>query len=217
MQDIHTLTPQNGDDRIREAGLYTCKRKIRQEGTDVYFIKWAKQGFSFQNVEKAPVGSYPWGGDTGARAQAKLVFLPERGFFLRMSRRAPKAGEGESALIWTVNFFPAEGYEYFCFSMSPQGELRWDIGPRGTGRYGCGRAPEPEYSPRLENGLWRADLTVPLELIGAACRRKDFERGSILEGNFYSWEGERAGCWNRVTAPRPDIHCPQDFGQLIIA
>lgn len=183
----------------------------------MYFIRWSKPGFSFQRVEKALIKSYPWGGDTGAGARAKLVFLPEKGFLLQMSRRAPAPEAEECALVWAVNFFPEDGYEYFCFSMSPQGALRWDIGPRGTGRYGCGRAPEPEYSLRMENGLWLAELGVPLELIGAACRRKDFERGSILEGNFYSREGESVGCWNRVTAPRPDLHRPQDFGQLIIA
>lgn len=183
----------------------------------MYFIKCVKKGFSFQKVEAAAIRSYPWGRAEGKTARAQAVFIPEEGFSLRMSRAVQEI-PADNRLVWAINFFPEDSYDYFCFSMAPDGTLQWDIGPGETGRYSCGRAPSPQYACRVDDGLWQAELSVPLGLIEKACRRKDLDRGSILEGNFYSVEGpETIGCWSGVTAKRPSVHCPGGFGQIILA
>lgn len=182
----------------------------------MYFVKCFSKEASFQKAETAVIRVYPWGGDSGVRARAQLVFAADKGFTLRMSRKAPEEGTGQ-ALEWAANFFPGESAEYFYFSMTPDGELCWDIGSGAQGRGRCGRAPEPEYVSGVKNGLWRAELFLPLGLVERAYRRGDLDRGSILEGNFYSREGDALGCWSRVNAPAPDPHRPRDFGQVILA
>ena len=65
---------------------------------------------------------------------------------------------------------------------------------------------------------WEIYLEIPFSWMAKQVPEFKAETGAILRMNLYKCGDDTAephyGSWNPITAPRPDFHRPEDFGEL---
>lgn len=200
----------------------------------MYFAKYTAQEPNFDDLEAAPINQYPWGGDYRPKAEARLAFVAGRGFALRMTcaedappPRYTKPNDPvykDSCMEFFLDCYPELGAGYFNFECNAAGAMLCGFGAGKQGRISL-RAPRgaelPQPQPLQSPGMWGFTLLLPLSLIQDYYGRNDFDKGSILEGNFYKCGDETPqphyGCWSKISAPSPNFHLPRYFGQIVIS
>lgn len=209
-------------------------------GTRPEQVDWA-------TVPAARIATYRWlGGGYEPVAEARLVFVPDFGFILRMScnEQDPKAVYTEyNQPVYTdscLEFFAAwvDGdSRYMNMEMNARGTLLSCLGPGRGDRIPVadltgGRIPIVTGSltegDSLSTGVchapdwWHVIALIPTALLARVYGVPEtrFGPGMTFRGNFYKCGDETPvphyGMWNPVGTEKPDFHRPEFFGTFLV-
>ena len=184
-------------------------------------------------IPAASIDNYFWlEGHTPATA-AKLVYVTDYGFLLRMTcaEEAPKA-------VYTKYNDPVytdSCMEFFCdwlgdgryinMEMNANGTLLSCIGPDRHARTPIADLSGGEIftvKGEILDGCWQVTAAIPSALL---CRilgveTIPFGKGYTFRGNFYKCGDETPvphyGMWNPVGTEKPDFHRPEYFGDFVM-
>ena len=184
-------------------------------------------------VPAAPVDNFFWlEGHTPATA-AKLVYVTDYGFLLRMTC----AEENPKAIYTQYNepVYTDSCLEFFCdwlgdgryinMEMNANGTLLSCIGPDRHARTPIADLSGGEIFPvqgEVCDGYWTVTASIPTALL---CRILGvdpipFGKGYTFRGNFYKCGDETPiphyGMWSPVGTEKPDFHRPEYFGDFIM-
>lgn len=188
----------------------------------------------WEQAETASLESYAWGCGYRPRTTAKLVYVQNRGFIVRM-----RCEESDPLALYTQDNDPVytdSCMEFFaCYQPEnpDAGYINFEMNARGAvlSAYGRGRGErtpllqmglQPE-KPQIEmgDGWWQTTLLIPLSLLEQVYGALSFEKGDSIRGNFYKCGDETAsphyGSFFPIDLPHPDFHCPKFFGEMVIA
>ena len=195
-------------------------------GTAAADVDWS-------TVPAAAIDSFFWfEGYTPATA-ARLVYVEDFGFILRMTcaETAPKA----TYRAYNEPVYEDSCLEFFCdylgdgryinMEMNALGTLLSCIGPDRHDRTPIADLTGGEIFPvtgQTANGEWQVTAEIPAALL---CRilgvdHIPFGKGYTFRGNFYKCGDETAavhyGMWSPVRTEKADFHRPEYFGTLVI-
>ncbi|MDL2233329.1 carbohydrate-binding family 9-like protein [Ruminococcaceae bacterium OttesenSCG-928-L11] len=188
----------------------------------------------WDRVPVLPVAHYSWGGDYRPETTAQMVWIPERGFLVRMTTKEvnplPVYMSGtdpvheDSCMECFINVAPdTPGTGYLNFETNANGALHCKY---GTGR-GAGRKPLSEFGAVLPAvtiektaDSWSCQYWIDNELIQAVYGIPAMKTGDKIRANFYKCgdktEFPHYGSWMPIDTPQPDFHRPEFFGELIV-
>ena len=198
-------------------------------------------------VPAARIATYQWlGGGYEPAAEARLVFVPDFGFILRMScnEQDPKAVYTEyNQPVYTdscLEFFAAwvDGDpRYMNMEMNARGTLLSCLGPDRGDRIPVadltgGQVPTVTGSLTEGDSLstggchapdwWHVTALIPTALLARVYGVPEtrFSPGMTFRGNFYKCGDETPvphyGMWNPVGTEKPDFHRPEFFGTFLV-
>jgi hypothetical protein len=111
--------------------------------------------------------------------------------------------------------------------------LNWEFNPRGAMylSLGISRHDREDIRPdnyrelfqvhtEVLNDGWRLEYYIPLDFLHRYFPAMKWGTGHTMRGNFYKCGDKTSrphfGCWSPIDLPRPDFHCPDFFGDLIL-
>ncbi len=189
-------------------------------------------------VPAAPIDTYLCLTGYTPRAEAKLVYIEDEGFLLRMTCKEhdPRAVyENYNEPVYTdscLEFFAIwdnASEDYVNMEMNARGTLLSCIGPDRHDRTPimdvCGRIFD--VSSEIGDGVWTVTAHIPLSMLAALYRTEvdtltaKLAPGYTFRGNFYKCGDATTiphyGMWNPVGTENPDFHAPAYFGALVLA
>lgn len=208
-----------------ENKTYTVR--ILPAGTAVDRIDW-------NAIPAAPIDTYLWLEGYTPAAEARLVYIEDMGFVLRMTcaEQNPKAVyKAYNEPVYTdscLEFFAdwlGDG-RYVNMEMNARGALLSCVGADRHARVPIRDLTGGDIFPvvgRMDNGLWSVTAVIPCDLLKAilGVDTLPFGAGYTFRGNFYKCGDETPiphyGMWNPVGTANPDFHRPEFFGTLIMA
>jgi hypothetical protein len=184
-------------------------------------------------IPAASIDNYFWlEGHTPATA-AKLVYVTDYGFILRMT-----CGESAPKAVYTAYNEPVytdSCLEFFCdwlgdgryinMEMNANGTLLSCIGPDRHARTPIADLSDGEIfvvKGEIQSASWNVTAYIPTALL---CRilgvdSIPFGKGYTFRGNFYKCGDETPiphyGMWSPVGTEKPDFHRPEYFGDFIM-
>lgn len=184
-------------------------------------------------IPAAPIDTYRWLEDYAPKAFARLVFVEDYGFILRMTceEREPKAVyHNYNEPVYTDSCM-----EYFCDWLNDGRYLNMEMNSLGTllscmGADRVARTPSRDLmggeifpvKGEVFEDFWQVTAEMPLSLLRKllGCDALPFGKGYAFTGNFYKCGDETAaehyGMWNYVGTETPDFHRPEFFGALVM-
>lgn len=198
-----------------------------------YIIKQVSEHPDWEQIEPLYVENYCWGGEYRPKVAARVAFIPEKGFSIKLDceESNPKAVFTEnnrmvckdSCLEAFLNFKPEQkNAGYINFETNARGALYSAYGEQRNNRtFLCDMGiKDPVVFTCNNPSDWSAEIFVPLTLIEKVYGRCEFKSGDVIKGNFYKCgdetEIEHYGSWTVIDNPTPDFHRPENFGTLII-
>ncbi|MDR0599232.1 MAG: hypothetical protein LBG84_04005 [Treponema sp.] len=190
-----------------------------------------------ENGAAANVDCFPWGGLDGTddyrpatsagmayTGDSLLVFMETAETGLRIEQK------GFSGQVYTdscMELFlmpdPENSRQYLNWEFNPAGAMYLSL---GKDRYDRLDLPEENYRELFQvktltgTGGWSLEYRIPLSFLRRFFPSLEPRRGRAMRGNFYKCGDKTArphfGCWSPIDLPRPDFHCPDFFGDLII-
>ncbi|MEG0013957.1 MAG: carbohydrate-binding family 9-like protein [Cellulosilyticaceae bacterium] len=203
----------------------------------MYLVKTIRSHEDDFNAGILEVNQYAWGCECRPKTYARLVYVENKGFELKMwcYESNPRAiyhnpndkVHTDSCMEAFINFYPEmEDKGYVSYEMNANGASHHSFGTgRGTRDYvlNLGFAhPTVEITKCVIDGeeVWEAKTFITLEHIKELYGKAEFKKGDKLRANFYKCgddtEIPHYGSWHPVSAPAPDFHRPECFGELII-
>lgn len=193
----------------------------------------APEAVDWRAVPAARIDTYLWLDGHTPEAEARLVYVEDYGFVLRMTC----AETSPRAVYHSYNdpVYTDSCLEFFCdwlgdgryinMEMNANGALLSCIGPDRHDRTPIADLTGGEIFPVsgtvTEEG-WSVTAAIPASLL---CRvlgveTLPFGNGCTLRGNFYKCGDDTPiphyGMWSPVGTPRPDFHRPEFFGTLVM-
>lgn len=184
-------------------------------------------------IPAAPIDHFFWLEGHTPETAARLVYVPDYGFILRMT-----CAETDPKAVYTRYNEPVytdSCLEFFCdwlgdgryinMEMNPKGTLLSCIGSDRHARIPIAELTGGEIFPvkgEILEGSWQVTAAIPTALL---CRilgvdAIPFAEGYTLRGNFYKCGDETPvahyGMWSPVGTQKPDFHRPEFFGELVI-
>lgn len=117
--------------------------------------------------------------------------------------------------------FPKEDQRYYNVEMNPIGTLHLGLGVGRPNRVKLnGALPEgfAVHTSGHEGAWWAISYTIPMHYIQSTFG-KPLKSGQVMRGNFYCCDESihpHFGSWAPVTAPKPDFHRPECFGNIVL-
>ena len=184
-------------------------------------------------VPAAPVDHFFWYEGYAPATAARLVYVEDFGFILRMTcaETDPKAVyESYNQPVYTDSCM-----EFFCdwlgdgryvnMEMNAKGTLLSNLGAGRHGRTPIAELADGKIFPvqgEVCDGYWQVTAEIHAALL---CRilgvdSIPFGKGYAFRGNFYKCGDETPvvhyGMWSPVGTEQPDFHRPEYFGELVI-
>ncbi len=169
----------------------------------------------------------------------KLV-MSEKGFHLRLETKESfiraEMTEDNSPVCTDscMEFFfmpaPENVRDYLNLEVNPKGVIFSAVGGgRHERRFTQAQDNKAlNISTDVEGGLecveeprrWSVRADIPFEFLEKYFGRAEYRSGKHMPGNFYKCGDktvhEHYCCWNHIGLPKPDYHCPDWFGELVI-
>lgn len=131
----------------------------------------------------------------------------------------------DSCVEFFVQPLGVPGSPYINFEMNAAGTLLLARGATRGERESLGAGDlegvliEPHGLSESEGRTcWALSLFVPFAWLADMVPGFRAQAGAVLRANFYKCGDDTAvphyGSWNPMTAPRPDFHRPEDFGEI---
>ena len=183
----------------------------------------------FCREQCASIDRYAWGGDYRPEARAYLAW-DDAGLRVLLCANEPTVSAKVTAFggpVWQdscLEFFLqpfADDPRYVNIEANVAGAALIGIGPDREHRAELAVCPDGMdiQASRHGGGWWAVAYAVPFAWLEALYGRP-VDRGAAMRGNFYSCDESihpHFGSWSPIEAPRPDFHCPECFGELILA
>ena len=199
--------------------------------TDTSAISW-------EDVPKAAIDSYVWGGaDRAPKACGQLVYAatggPDEGFYVHL-----KSDESNPVSVTTEHNGPV--WEDSCLeifftlrgkSASENGYINIECNSNGVTLIAYGRdrherrfivdmgiPPFPVKLVKSSDG-WEVFEFVPLDAVKKIFGVDAVDETCVMAGNFYKCDenaGAPFGSWSPVDTHSPDFHRPEFFGSLVL-
>lgn len=185
----------------------------------------------YDALSAARIGLYPWSDGAYEPEAYAHVGWNGRGLHVLMYAMEPtiRAEETEtggrvcedSCLEFFFKPFPDADDRYLNIEMNPIGTAHIGLG-KGRGN-GIVLTELPEgvniTHSAHEKSWWAVSYTVPAALLGELYGGRALRPGHIIRGNFYKCDESlhpHFGCFFPVTAPKPDFHRPECFGEMVL-
>ena len=188
---------------------------------------------AWDSVISADICEYVWGGEYRPRAQAQLVFVPDDGFYARLSccETSPRAVYRnffdpvyrdsclEFFAVWNC-----ETSDYINIEMNAAGAMLSAVGPDRERRRPITDFLTEPFSVKAasENGCWSVTVRIGIDDLEklTGLKKERLVSGYAFRGNFYKCGDDtdmpHYGSWNPISLPAPDFHCPDHFGTLVL-
>ena len=192
------------------------------------------ESVNWNDIPAASIDNFFWYEGHTPETTAKLVFVEDFGFILRMT-----CAETNPKAVYTQYNEPVytdSCMEFFCDYLGDGRYINMEMNSLGTllsciGADRNARTPVADYTDgklfdvkgEVCEGYWQVTATIPTSLL---CKilgvdSIPFGKGYTLRGNFYKCgdgtEVVHFGMWNPVRTEKPDFHRPEYFGNLVIA
>jgi hypothetical protein len=187
-------------------------------------------------LPSAAVDMFPWGDPAGAdyrpvTAARMAVDGMALYVYMETSETGARAEErGFSGQVYTdscMELFlmpdPAHSPRYLNWEFNPRGAMYLSL---GTSRYDREDLRVEQYiklfqvKAELRNDGWQLGYRIPLDFLRPYFPAMEWSSGSMMRGNFYKCGDKTShphyGCWSPIDLPKPDFHCPEFFGDLIL-
>lgn len=176
-----------------------------------------------------------WGTSVFPDTYGYLGFVPDEGFYLRMTcrERHPYAccreHQGAVCLDSAMEIFLQFQPEH----PTPQPYLNIEFNSIGTihARYGFGREGRKDlpidgspdslvWTSRIDDGFWTEDLFIPLTLLQRIYPGLTLQAGSTFGCNFYKISEtpalEHYAAYAPIPVAKPDFHLPEFFAEAVL-
>ena len=177
----------------------------------------------------APIDRYAWPGDYQPEARAWAAWSAA-GLQLLLCAREETVSAKVTAFggaVWEDSCLecflrPFDGDpRYLNIETNAAGAMLIGLGAGREGRTLLAAMPEGMHLSvsRHAGGWWAVAYTVPSGLIRSLFGR-ELRPGDALRGNFYCCDETihpHFGSWSPITAPQPDFHRPECFGELVVS
>lgn len=198
-----------------------------------YIIKSISDKEEIGNCPLFQIDQYNWGGDYRPKTYGSLAFIPNVGFYAKMtceeqnpSRVYTQPNDPvclDSAVEVFLQFYPEERPDcYLNFEANSNGTLH--------AKYGDGRYNRTTFPMELHKACtcvgqvypdyWTLELTIPLELIAFIYGKSDFRSGDEITCNFYKIKESEGlthfGSYTVIEHETPNFHLPPFFAKGII-
>jgi len=212
--------------------VYTVKR--------VRFADVDTEGF-WESIPAAALTERPWEEFTYHPATNARLVMSEKGFHLLMTSRESFLRAEETNLNAGVcedscmEFFfmpaPEKSKSYVNIEMNPKGVYHCGM---GTGRHErwfpsteanrCLNIKAGTETGKVEcvetEQLWWVRYDLPWVYLDSLFGKDTYESGKVMRGNFYKCGDSTVhvhyNTWSGIGLPKPDYHCPDWFGELVI-
>jgi hypothetical protein len=189
------------------------------------------------DISAAPVDIFPWGNpcaEDDYRPQTTAAMTADDAalyVFMETAENEIRAVErGFSAKVYTdscMELFlmpdPVHSSLYFNWEFNPTGAMYLSL---GTNRYDREEVA-PENYPELfrvktlvKADGWTLEYRIPFDFLGRYFPGFEPRTGYVMYGNFYKCGDNTTrphyGCWSPIDLPKPDFHCSDFFGRLLI-
>ena len=191
------------------------------------------ESVNWNDIPAASIDNFFWYEGHTPATTAKLVFVEDFGFILRMT-----CAETNPKAVYTQYNEPVytdSCMEFFCDYLGDGRYINMEMNSLGTllsciGADRNARTPVADLSGgelfdvtgEVCDGYWQVTASIPASLL---CKilgvdSIPFGKGYTLRGNFYKCGDETEvvhfGMWNPVRTEKPDFHRPEYFGTLAI-
>jgi hypothetical protein len=188
-----------------------------------------------QTAAQAGIACFPWAAqmetDYRPRSGAKVAYNGDALFVcMETDEREIRAERSDFGFVHTdscLEFFlqpcPAGSAQYLNFEFNPAGGMYLSI---GEGRNGRVELNDFDYrdifslKTAVHSAGWTLEYRIPLVFLQGFFPALTFNAGREMRGNFYKCGDSTArphyGCWSPIDLPRPDFHCPEFFGRLVL-
>ena len=187
----------------------------------------------WKETEAAKVAVFPWPAVNdyrpltcawlGTDGTSLFVYMETNETNLRAETREFGHVHTDSCMEFFFSPEPASSPQYLNFELNSIGGMYLAI---GTERHVRTKLPEENYRELFkvktavhEKG-WNLEYRVPLSFLKKFFTSLELKPGHLMRGNFYKCGDNTArphfGCWSPIDLPKPDFHCPEFFGNLIL-
>lgn len=189
---------------------------------------------NWNDVYTLKIDKYNWNCDYQPVSKAKLCFIENEGFYLKMwceetnpLSKYTKSNDPvykDSCLEFFVNFFPnLSNSGYINFEVNSNGAMLCQYGTRGGKDrkflLDIGITP-PSAIPFKNDKEWGFELFIDLKFIKKVYGINNFKAGDILKGNFFKCgddtEKPHFGSYTKIKNEFPSFHQPDFFADLIM-
>lgn len=198
-----------------------------------YTIQIISDPSQIQTCPVFSVDKYNWGGDYRPKTWGSLAFIPEKGFYLKMTceeqdpvRTYTQPNDPvclDSAMEAFFQFYPDEFPEmYVNFEANANGALHAKY---GNGRHNRSQIPLElnqacQCKSTVYSDSWTLELTVPLELIQQIYGKSSFQAGDSITCNFFKIKETEGlthfGSYTVIENETPNFHLPKFFAKGIL-
>jgi len=207
------------------------------KNTKTYNVKIIDQYQSgwWKNTVEANLDCFPWAAQstddyrpvTTARVvtddSALYVYMQTDETNLRMETKGFGHVHTDSCMEFFISPDPSSP-KYLNYEFNPAGAMYLSL---GTNRYDREILNIPEYREvfRVKTEIfdkgWNIEYCIPLSFLCCFFPSLLLESGHKMRGNFYKCGENTArphyGCWSPIDLPKPDFHCSEFFGNLVIS
>lgn len=177
-----------------------------------------------------PMDNYLWEKPVDVTAQTQICW-DDTALYIRqvaMEANIRAEQEGPLALPWKdscLELFirPTEYMRYFNFEMNPKCALCLGYGPNGPEFTRLIiRNVDELFAPkaRLIDGGWELTYRIPFAFVRRFFPEFEAAEGLVMHANAYKCGDDTARphylSWNYIDLEKPDFHCPEYFGELIL-
>jgi hypothetical protein len=118
---------------------------------------------------------------------------------------------------------PVYSSRYFNWEFNPAGAMYLSLGTSRFDREDIAPENYPELF-RLKTGAktdgWTLEYRIPFGFLRRYFPAFAPRAGHLMRGNFYKCGDKTVrphyGCWSPIDLPKPDFHCPEFFGEMIL-
>jgi hypothetical protein len=188
----------------------------------------------------AAVDNFPWGGEAAAYGglvdyrpltTARLA-ADDDSLFVFMETdetdlRSETKGFGSVYTDSCMEFFllpdPDNSPRYLNWEFNPAGGMYLSIGTCRDDRATTAQENYRELfkvKTAVHTKGWNLEYQIPLSFLRGFFPLLELKTGRVMRGNFYKCGDKTVhphfGCWSPIDLPKPDFHCPDFFGTLVL-
>ena len=195
-----------------------------------YTVKKIQGAPDWNTIPVMPIDNHQWKEPVDITAQAQICWDDEALYIRQEAKEANIRAEQEGPLAMPcvdscLEFFfrPAQRLDYINFELNPKCALYLGYGSKGTGLVRLlARDVNKMFAPKAQmtDDGWVLTYQIPFAFIRQFFPEIVPEEGLVFCANTYKCGDATVKphymSWNYIDLEKPNFHCPEHFGQLIL-